>query len=117
MVKFLKNYALSNIKIKLTVIYLLNATDIFFTLILINSGYFYEGNYIISPFLTKPFIAILLKLTLPGVLIIVLNHRIKKATTKQLILSNLLIDGCMIMYIVINCFHIAWLTLLHFYLH
>ncbi len=117
MVKFLKNYTLTSIKIKLTIIYLLNATDIFFTLILINSGYFYEGNYIISPFLTKPFIAILLKLMLPGALIILLNHRIKKATASQLSLSNLVIDGCMIMYLIINCFHIGWLTLLHFYLH
>ncbi|QAA33282.1 DUF5658 family protein [Clostridium manihotivorum] len=115
--KFLKNYTLSSIKIKLIIIYLLNVTDIFFTLILINSGYFYEGNSIISPLVTKPFEAILLKLTLPGALILILNHRIKKATTSQLSLSNLAIDGCMIMYLIINCFHIAWLTLLHFYLH
>ncbi|WP_228731176.1 DUF5658 family protein [Clostridium zeae] len=116
MLNFIKNYNLSIIKQKLLIIYLLNISDIFFTLILVNSGYFYEGNTLMAVILNTPLLAVLCKILIPATLIVIIYNRMKKATLNQLIYSNKIIIACIILYSFINLLHLIWLVLLKFYI-
>ncbi|WP_427847043.1 DUF5658 family protein [Clostridium folliculivorans] len=116
MFNFLKNYNLSILKQKLLIIYFLNVSDIFFTLILVNSGYFYEGNSLIAITLNTPILAVLFKILIPASLIVFIYNRMKKASVNQLIYSNKIIIACMLFYSFVNLLHLIWLALLKFYL-
>ncbi|GFP76003.1 DUF5658 family protein [Clostridium fungisolvens] len=116
MFNFFKNYNLSIIKRKLLIIYLLNVTDIFFTLILVNSGYFYEGNTLMAVILNTPILAILCKTLIPATLIVFVYNRMKKATLNQLIYSNKIIVACILFYSFINLLHLIWLIMLKLYI-
>nr|WP_243277833.1 DUF5658 family protein [Clostridium yunnanense] len=112
----MKNHNLSIIKQKLLLIYLLNVSDIFFTIILVNSGYFYEGNSLVAATLKTPILAVLFKLLIPASLIVFIYNRMKKATINQLVYSNKIIIVCMIFYSLINISHLIWLIILTFYI-
>lgn len=116
MFNFLKNYNLPMIKQKLLIIYLLNVSDIFFTLILVNSGYFYEGNTLMALILNTPILAVICKLLIPAILIILIYNRMKKATLNQLMYSNKIIIACILFYSFINLLHLIWLVILNFYI-
>jgi hypothetical protein len=111
-VSLLKNSNLSYIKKKLITLYILNVTDIIFTLILINTGLFMEGNVIMAPLINNNQLSTLfLKLFLPLILILWLAYRIKKATERQLFIGNIIINTCLIFYGVVNIFHVLWCVL------
>jgi hypothetical protein len=48
MIAFIKNYSLDNIKNKLLMLYILNVTDIVFTLLLLSTGFYMEANGLMS---------------------------------------------------------------------
>lgn len=116
MSNFLKNYNLLMIKQKLLIIYLLNVSDILFTIILVNSGYFYECNSLIGGLLKTPILAILFKILIPAILIVFIYNRLKKATKNQLIYSNKIILACIFFYMLINTSHLTWLIILKYYI-
>ena len=110
MLTFLKNCALKNINTKLFILYLLNVTDIFFTFLLLNTGYFIEANIFMVKLTQNPLLGILVKVLLPGILLLYIYKRIKKASDTQLKISNTFLNIITIFYATINIFHIIFLT-------
>ena len=109
MLPILKKYDLKNIKIKFIIIYILNVTDILFTLFLLKSGAFMEANIFMRKILQYKEISFILKLGLPLILLYVLYKRLKHANNKQLIIGNILINICTLSYALINFSHLFWI--------
>lgn len=110
MFAYIRNSSLENIKFKLIILYLLNGLDLFFTLVLVDSGKFLEVNPIIKGVLDKPFNLLLIKILLPLFLIFFLSYRMGKAEKHQLIISNKIISGALLIYGFINLMHIFWIV-------
>lgn len=105
----LKTRDLCSIKRKLVIIYILNVTDIVFTIFLVNTGLFLELNAVMAPLVNnKQSFSIIIKVVIPALLMIGVYQRMKDATEKQLYQSNLIINGCLIFYGLINISHIVW---------
>jgi len=111
MLVFLKDYSLSNIRAKLSGVYILNVLDIVLTLVLQSTGYFTEGNPIMAVFVQSTALAIAVKTALPAVIFILLYNRMKEATDAQLKKSNALIIAVLVLYALINMLHLIWLTM------
>lgn len=112
MIAFIKNYDFENIRNKLLILYLLNVTDIIFTLLLLDSGYFIELNPFMVNAVQNPASSFILKLLLPAVLLVYLFLRIRKATDHQLKVSNVIINIATAAYVFINVSHLIWFSLL-----
>ncbi len=59
--KIIKSYTLPNIQRKLILLFILNALDIIFTLILLSTGLFIEANIIMANIVESPIVALELK--------------------------------------------------------
>ncbi|MBF7812122.1 DUF5658 family protein [Clostridium beijerinckii] len=112
MITFIKNYSLKNIKIKFLALYILNVTDIIFTILLLNTGFYVEANIFMLEVVKSPTISFLLKILAPAVLFVFIYFRMKDATDKQLKYCNYFINVSIIFYGLINTFHIIWFALL-----
>ncbi|OOM76614.1 hypothetical protein CLOBL_34180 [Clostridium sp. BL-8] len=112
MIFFIKSHALTNLRNKLLILYILNVTDIIFTFFLLNTGFYMEANALMSNTVKSYIASFFLKILLPAILFIILFFRMKKATDKQLMLSNIFITGAVILYILINISHIVWIAIL-----
>ena len=100
------------IKRKLITIYILNVTDIIFTIFLVNTGLFLEANAVMAPLVNnRQILSIIVKVAIPALLLIAVYQRMKDATEKQLYQSNLIINGGLIFYGLINIFHVVWCIL------
>lgn len=108
MIDFLKKYNFKIVKKKLILLYLLNISDIIFTLILLNTGFYTEVNSLMKSAVKSPLASFALKAILPAVLIVYLFMRMQKATDKQLKQSNFIINCAIILYLVINISHLIW---------
>jgi hypothetical protein len=108
---FIKSYSLENIKSKLLILYLLNVTDITFTLLLLSTGLFIEANIIMAEVVASLLYSFMLKVVLPAALLSYLYFRMKKASEKQLKQSNILLSIATGVYVVINVFHLIYLLL------
>ena len=112
LIYFIKNHTLENMKTKLLILYILNATDIIFTLFLLNTGFYMEANTLMSAAVKSYTASFLLKIVLPAVLFIIMFFRMKKATDKQLKQSNFFINSAIILYVFINISHLIWFAIL-----
>ncbi|WP_026886385.1 DUF5658 family protein [Clostridium beijerinckii] len=112
MITFLKNYSLKNTKIKLLILYILNVTDIIFTILLLNTGFYIEANILMLEVVQSPIISFLLKILVPGVLFVFIYFRMQQATDIQLRYCSYLINSAILFYILINALHIIWFALL-----
>jgi hypothetical protein len=111
-ISLLKNSNINYIKKKLLVLYILNVTDILFTLFLINTGAFVEGNSVMAALIdSSQLSSLFLKLLLPLALICWIAYRMKKATQNQLIRCNFTVNLCLVFYGIINIFHMLWSAL------
>ena len=108
MKNILSTYKLESLKTKFIAIYLLNVTDIIFTLLLLRTGQLIEANGIMRNIIDNEFLSMAIKIFVPLVLFIYIYIRMKKATEKQLIISNRIINACLILYILINISHVVW---------
>lgn len=115
-INYITNSSYKNIKKKLLILYMLNLTDILFTIILLNTGYFIEVNPLIASVLNDNISLLLVKVILPIILLTYICIRIKKATKPQLIKSNNLINVAQLFYASINLFHSFCFALLVFYI-
>lgn len=109
---FIQSYHLLDLKKKLLLIYLLNVTDIIFTKILLQTGYYLEANKFMERIVNNALASAVVKVFLPALLIIYICSRLNKATDSQLKKSNCLISGLLIAYSGINLMHILWFMLL-----
>ncbi|MGG7077523.1 DUF5658 family protein [Clostridium sardiniense] len=108
MIKYIINNSYSNVKSKLKVLYMLNITDIIFTIILLRTGLFKEVNSIMFFIVDSLTLSILVKVCLVGILIYYLIKRMMKATYKQLKVSNIIIIGAIFIFLIINISHIIY---------
>lgn len=111
MFALLQNYSLVSIRNKLLVLYVLNVTDILFTLFLTCTGYFVEANPIMAVFLCNTASCIALKTLVPALLCIYLYLRMRTATGSQLKKANKFINALAIGYACINVLHIIWICM------
>lgn len=109
---FIKDYSLKNLKNKLIILYILNVTDIIFTLLLLFTCFYMEVNPLIAKALKDPVSGLLLKIVLPAILLILVFSRMQRATEQQLKKSNYLINGVTAFYALINAFHLVWIAIL-----
>jgi hypothetical protein len=102
---------LGAIKIKFIIIYILNVSDIIITLILLQTGAFIEGNFFMKGIVQRREVSYIIKLAIPLILLYIIYKRIKAATKKQLFISNVLINICLVFYVLINFSHLIWIIL------
>ncbi|HEY8893103.1 MAG TPA: DUF5658 family protein [Clostridium sp.] len=113
-ISLLKTRDLLLIRKKLITIYILNVTDVIFTIFLINTGMFLETNAFMAPFINnRQLLSIIIKIVIPLVLLFWVYQRMRKATEKQLYQSNILINVCLVFYGFVNVSHIIW-TILYY---
>lgn len=112
MIAFVKNYSLEIIKKKFILLYLLNVTDIIFTLLLLQTGYFEEVNVFMVHAVQNPLASMLLKVVLPALLLLYAFRRMKKADLSQLKASNIAVNISLGIYTLVNISHIIWVILL-----
>lgn len=111
MIAFIKTYTLKNINYKLLILYVLNLTDILFTMILLSTGFFMEGNIFMKKAVESIPASFLLKFILPALLLFYISIRIKNASEKQLKHSNTLLSIITAVYALINISHILYFSL------
>lgn len=115
LITFIKTYTLENIKRKLLILYLLNVTDICFTLLLLSTGLFMEANLLMERAVQSLSTSFILKIVLPATLLFYLYIRMKNASEKQLKQSNIVINIATAVYTIINIFHLIWFLLFGFF--
>lgn len=109
--EFLNSHSLKTFKTKFIILYLLNITDVIFTILLLQTGYYREINYLMIKAVSNPPIAITIKTIIPATLLIYIYIRIKNATLNQLKKSNILVNVVLIFYGAINYLHIFFFLL------
>ena len=111
MISFIEDYKLENLRIKILALYLLNVTDILFTLLLLSTGNFIEANIFMVDIVENPIACLGIKVVFVALLLKYISIRMKKATIRQLRQSNLLISGMLAIYILINISHLTWIMM------
>lgn len=99
---------LHTIRNKFILLYILNITDIIFTLLLIETGMFQEVNFFMQPIIQNKPIILFLKAIVPLLLLFYVYIRMHKATQKQILQATIIIDLCLFFYLIINCSHVVW---------
>lgn len=102
-------------KLKFIFLYLMNVTDILFTLFLLKTGLFIEGNYFMNIMLNNKYFTLWFKILIPALLLIYLYARMSYASEAQLRFANVLIIICIAFYFLLNVSHIVWTLLFLFY--
>ena len=112
MISFISKHTLENIKYKFLILYILNVTDMLFTIFLLSTGLFIEINYLMAKALQSLPSSFMLKIILPAALLLCLYIRMKKADETQLKQSNIIINVVITAYLIINFWHLVCVFLL-----
>lgn len=112
MITFIKSYNLDMIRKKLLLLYILNVTDILFTLLLLRTGFFTEVNIFMVNAVQSPLASFLLKIILPAALLYYLYRKICTSDLSQLKATNIGINISLSIYALVNISHIVWVALL-----
>ncbi len=112
MIAFIKNNSLIILKKKFILLYLLNVTDIIFTLLLLQTGYFTEINVFMTGIVQRPLISLLLKVVFPAFLLYYLYKQIMNADPDQLRIANIAINISLTVYTMVNISHLVWTAML-----
>lgn len=105
---FLISSELEIIKRKFIALYILNAADIFFTLLLLSEGMFGEKSPFMMGIIDNSAISIFMKFGLTLLLLFLECSGIYESIERHLMMSNLIITTCMLFYFFINLSHIVW---------
>lgn len=108
---FIKDCSYKNVKWKFIILYMLNVSDIVFTLCLLETGLFIEANSFMVGIVTDPILSIIIKVVMIGVLLLIVYKRMASATDRQLKIGNYIFNVAIILYGLINLSHIIWLFL------
>ena len=95
----------------LVLIYFLNTLDLVFTFTYLKIGGFYEVNPIIRNMILHPYVLLLLKLVLPGLLLAYLITKSEEISKKEYTFFQLGIALVFIFYLIINIMHLCYLFL------
>lgn len=116
MLTFIKTYTYDMLRKKFIILYLLNVTDIIFTLLLLQTGYFAEVNFFMVKAVQSPIASLLLKIILPAVLLYVIYKRMKDTDEIQLKAANIAVNISLTLYTLVNLTHLVWVFLLPFFM-
>lgn len=111
MPKLLTYYSYFDLRKKLTLLYILNASDIVFTFGLLKTGMFQEVNALMVGIVTDAWLSIGVKLILPAVLIIYVLFKLEDLPDSNLKFCNFFVNTVLLIYIVINLMHLCYLGL------
>ncbi|MDF2484756.1 MAG: hypothetical protein K0R46_924 [Herbinix sp.] len=114
MLLFIKNYNLSVLKKKYILLYVLNLTDIIFTILLLQTGYFREVNLIMAKAVEHPVACISFKAILPALLLGYVYRCIKEGGEEQHRISNIAVNISLSVYAFVNLSHLVWSAMLPF---
>lgn len=104
-----RNKGLKSINKKLLGLYLLNVSDILFSLFLINTGMCYEFNSLMNFVISRNQVfSVLLKIVIPLILLVFIGFRIKHASEPQLHKANIIITTILLAYTLMNLSHVLW---------
>lgn len=112
MISFIKAYNLINIRKKLILLYLLNVSDLIFTLALLRTGFFREVNIFMINAVKNPFLSIILKVVFPAGLLYMLYKKICISDASQLKAANIGLLISLTLYSLVNLSHLVWVALL-----
>jgi hypothetical protein len=112
MITFIKNYTIETIRKKFLLLYLLNVTDIIFTVLLLRTGYFAEVNIFMIKAVQSPIASVLLKIILPAILLYYMYRQIRSSDASQLKVSNIAVNISLTIYSLVNLSHLVWVALL-----
>lgn len=112
LITFIKAHSLINIRKKIKILYLLNVSDILFTLALLETGFFREMNIFMINAVENPIISIILKIIFPALLLYFLYKRICISDGEQLRATNIGLLISLALYTLVNLSHIIWVVLL-----
>lgn len=115
MITFIKCCHLDMIRKKLFLLYFLNVTDILFTLLLLETGFFKEVNIFMVNAVQNPLASFLLKIILPAALLYYLYRKICTCDASQLRATNIGINISLTIYALVNLSHIIWVFLLPYF--
>lgn len=99
---------------RLTALYLLNLSDYILTLILLSTGYFMEGNFLLSNHIND-FGGFILKCIVPLILLLFIRWRFLTMPISKIKTVKYILNGGIIFYTLVNAFHLFGFTLLAVY--
>lgn len=105
---------MEDLKSKMVFVYILNVTDIIFTLILCGTGACIEANPFAALFVGNTAAALIAKSIVPAALLAYLYFRLRKANDNQRRMANASIAVLLVAYALINVSHLTWLSVLVF---
>ncbi len=109
---FINNYSYESIVKKFKILYFLNVADIIFTIVLLQTNLFEEGNKVMATIVDNPLKAVFIKVILVFFLIRFILYRMKDATLKQLKISNYILIVITILYSLVLLTHILNISLI-----
>lgn len=112
MITFIKDHKLVTIRKKIIILYLLNVTDIIFTLSLLKTGLFREINIFMANAVESLLMSVILKVVFPAGLLYYLYRTICLSDRDQLRMANVGLLISLTIYSLVNISHIVWLALL-----
>lgn len=114
MIAFLRRNSLLSIKKKIIILYVLNVTDIIFTLVLLQTGFFREVNVFMIKAVENAWLGFGIKVIVPALLLSHLYKMIRDSDDGALRISNISINIALGIYAVVNLSHILWTAILPF---
>lgn len=105
----IKRYSKSEyLKQKFIALFILNLSDLLFTWLLLftNKEYFREANFFLDSIIYNIPVSFIVKIGGVAAVILYWNFRIREASEKDIQLSNIGLNICVVLYIIINLFHI-----------
>lgn len=112
MISYFKCCSVEGLRNKMIFVYVLNVTDIIFTLILCGTGAFIEANPLAALFTGSTAAALIAKSLIPAALLIYLYCRLRNAAERQRKKANISLGALLILYSLINISHITWLSVM-----
>lgn len=106
LVRYIRSYKVRTLKIKFIILYILNVTDIIFTLLSVDAYKFNEGKDFIQVVKDINFSTFFIKTSITLLLLVILGVKMRNNRDKTLIHANIIIMVCIIAYILINLVNI-----------
>ncbi len=112
MISYFKCSSMDGLRNKMIFVFVLNVTDIVFTLILCGTGACVEANPLAAMFTGSTAASLIVKSLIPAALLAYLYFRLKGASESQRRKANISLAALLIVYSIINISHLTWLSVL-----
>ena len=103
-------------KKRLFLLFMLDVSDWVCTLSLIATGVFEEANPLMKQVIAMPALGFLVKVALPFVMILAAVGRLKYADEKQVLISNRVCLCGVVVYVLINIYHIFCFAFVNYFI-